>query len=108
MSPGMTRKEDENHWKALKATQDAELSLILASFSRVKPEDPTLSDLERALNFYECGPDGQYDDIAAYCIKYVMDEMKGSRDTKRIKCVNCGGLNMPDEQICFWCKEDTK
>ena len=79
MSQGTTRKEDEDYRKAMKATQVAELSLILASFSRVKPEDPTLSDLERALNFYECGPDGQYDDVAAYCIKYVMEARRSTK-----------------------------
>jgi len=53
---------------------NAELMELLQELP-IKPV--TLRDMERAVNFYECGPDGQYDHVAAFCIKRVLAELKG-------------------------------
>ena len=53
---------------------NAELLELLQELP-VKPI--TLPLMERAVNFYECGPDGQYDHVAAFCIKRVLAELKG-------------------------------
>ena len=54
---------------------NAELQELLQELTTTKPI--TLPCMERAVNFYECGPDGQYDHVAAYCIKRVLAELKG-------------------------------
>ena len=40
------------------------------------PRDELIEYLERALRFYEQSPDGQYDHVAAFGIKYMLQELK--------------------------------